>query len=300
MTTLQALILGIVQGIAEFLPISSSGHLIVLQRVFGIEEPHVTFDIFLHVGSLVAIVIVFWKDILEILKNPLSKMTGLLIVGSIPAVVAGVIMYTRGILENSFRSGLWLACAFIVTGVFLLLADKILDATKEAASQLPEGSGSGINSRCSGGDWGGAPLRTEREMTYMDAIVIGFFQALALPPGISRSGTTIMGGLSRGLNRKTAAKFSFMLAIIAIAGAGLLDLVASLRGSGYDERFADAAYIGAVPMIVGFVASVVVGYFSIRLLLELINKCKLKYFSFYVWGLAALVLVDYFIVNRFF
>ena len=271
MTTLQALILGIVQGIAEFLPISSSGHLIVLQRVFGIEEPHVTFDIFLHVGSLVAIVFVFWKDILEILKNPFSKMTGLLIVGSIPAVVVGVIMYTGGILENSFRSGLWLACAFTVTGFFLLLADKIIDTP-----------------------------RAEREMTYMDAIVIGLFQALALPPGISRSGTTIMGGLSRGLNRKTAAKFSFMLAIIAIAGAGLLDLVASLRGSGYEERLADATYIGVVPMIVGFVASVVVGYFSIRLLLELINKCKLKYFSFYVWGLAALILVDYFVVNRFF
>lgn len=271
MTTLQALILGIVQGVAEFLPISSSGHLIVLQRVFGIEEPHVTFDIFLHVGSLVAIVIVFWKDILEIFKNPFSKMTGLLIVGSIPAVVAGLVMYTGGILENNFRSGLWLACAFIITGVFLVLADKTTNTTKE-----------------------------ERDITYVDALVVGCFQALALPPGISRSGTTIMGGLSRGINRAAAAKFSFMLAVIAIAGAGLLDLVASLRDSGYEERFADASYIGAVPMIVGFVASLVVGYVSIRLLLELIRKCKLKYFSFYVWGLAALVLVDYFVVNRFF
>ena len=271
MTTLQALILGIVQGVAEFLPISSSGHLIVLQRVFGIEEPHVTFDIFLHVGSLVAIVIVFWKDILEILKNPFGKMTWLLIVGSLPAVVVGFIMYTGGILENNFRSGLWLACAFTVTGFFLLLADKITDTPKQ-----------------------------EREITYMDALIVGFFQALALPPGISRSGTTIFAGLSRGINRAAAAKFSFMLAIIAIAGAGLLDLIASLRGSGYNERFADASYIGPVPMIVGFVASMVVGYLSIRLLLELIKKCRLKYFSFYVWGLAALILVDYFIVNRFF
>jgi len=271
MTNLQALILGIVQGVAEFLPISSSGHLIVLQRVFGIEEPHVTFDIFLHVGSLVAIVIVFWKDIWELIKNPFGKMTGLLIVGSLPAVVAGFIMYFTGILENNFRSGLWLACAFIVTGVFLLLADKITDTHKE-----------------------------ERDITYKDALVVGLFQALALPPGISRSGTTIMGGLTRGINRAAAAKFSFMLAIIAIAGAGLLDLVASLRGSSYYETFADAANIGVVAMVIGFVASLAVGYLSIRLLLELIRKCNLKYFSFYVWVLAALILLDTWVVNRFF
>jgi len=271
MTILEALILGIVQGVAEFLPISSSGHLIVLQRVFGIEEPLVTFDIFLHVGSLVAIVIVFWRDIWTLIKNPFSKMTGLLIVGTLPVVVGGFILYATGILENNFRSGLWLACAFTVTGFFLLLADKITDTTKK-----------------------------EQDITYKDALIVGLFQALALPPGISRSGTTIMGGLSRGINRDAAAKFSFMLAIIAIAGAGLLDLVASLRGSDYYEMFADASSIGIVPMMVGFTASLVVGYFSIRLLLELIKKCKLKYFSYYVWALAALILVDYLVMHRFF
>ena len=271
MSVFEAFILGIVQGIAEFLPISSSGHLIVLQRLFGIEEPHVTFDIFLHIGSLVAIVIVFWRDIWEIIKNPFGKMTWLLVVGSIPAVIGGLILYLTGMLENNFRSGLWLACAFAVTGVFLLIADKTTNTHKE-----------------------------ERDITYKDALVVGLFQALALPPGISRSGTTIMGGLGRGINRAAAAKFSFMLAIIAIAGAGLLDLVASLRGSGYEERFADAAHIGIPQMLVGFTASLVVGYFSIRLLLELIRKCRLKYFSFYVWGLAALILVDTFIIGRFF
>jgi len=270
-TTFQALILGIVQGVAEFLPISSSGHLIVLQRVFGIEEPHVTFDIFLHIGSLVAIVIVFWKDIWELLKNPFGKMTWLLIVGTIPAVIGGFLLYTTGLLENNFRSGIWLACAFTVTGIFLIVADKTTDTHKE-----------------------------ERDITYVDALVVGLFQALALPPGISRSGTTIMGGLMRGINRAAAAKFSFMLAIIAIAGAGLLDLVASLRGSGYYEIFADAASIGALQMIVGFVASLVVGYISIQLLLELIKKCKLKYFSYYVWALAALILLDTWFMNRFF
>jgi len=268
---LQALILGIVQGVAEFLPISSSGHLIVLQRLFGIEEPHVTLDIFLHVGSLVAIVIVFWKDILAILKNPLGKMTWLLVVASAPAVILGFIMYTTGILENNFRSGLWLACAFAFSGLFLVIADKSTTTHKE-----------------------------ERDITYIDALIIGLFQAMALPPGITRSGTTILGGLSRGINRPIAARFSFMMAIIAIAGAGFLDLIASLRESSYYETFADATGIGTGPMIIGFIASAVVGYFSIHLLLKLISKCNLKYFSFYLWGLATLILVDYFITRQFF
>ena len=174
-------------------------------------------------------------------------------------------------METNFRSGLWLACAFTVSGFFLLLADKAPNGSKE-----------------------------EKDITYKDALVVGLYQALALPPGITRSGTTIMGGLMRGINRAAAAKFSFLLAIIAIAGAGLLDLIASLRDSSYDEIFADAASIGAAQMAVGFVASLVVGYFSIRLLLELIKKCKLKYFSFYLWALAVLILLDTWVVNRFF
>jgi len=263
MTTLQAIILGAVQGIAEFLPISSSGHLIVLQRVFGMEEPAMTFDIIVHVGSLLAIIVVFWRDIFAILKNPLQKMTGLLIVGTIPVVVAGFLM--RNVMETSFRSGLWLACAFAVTGLFLLLADKIPMGKKE-----------------------------ERDVNYLDAIIIGFFQALALPPGISRSGTTIMGALTRGLTRETAAKFSFMLAIISIAGAGTLEAVEVVREGELTGT------VGVPQLLIGFAVSAIVGYVAIRLLLKLINACKLRYFSFYVWGLAALILADYIIFNRFF
>ena len=271
MTVFQALILGIVQGVAEFLPISSSGHLIVLQRVFGINEPHVTFDIFLHVGSLVAILLVFWSDVWGLIKKPFSKMTGLLIVASLPAVVIGAIMYLTGFLENNFRTGLWLATAFVVTGLFLMVADKTTYTTKE-----------------------------DRDITYVDALVIGLFQALALAPGITRSGTTIMGGLLRGINRASAAKFSFMMAIIAIAGAGVLDLIVSIRESSYYGMVADIGNVGLPQMLVGFVASMVVGYFSINLLLGLIRKCKLQYFSYYVWGLAAVILLDTFVLGRFF
>jgi len=263
LTTLEAIILGIVQGIAEFLPISSSGHLIVLQRVFGMEEPALTFDIVVHVGSLLAIVIVFWRDIWALIKNPFQKMTGLLIVGTIPVVVAG--FFLRNAIENYFRTGIWLAAAFTVTGFILLLADKFKKLPKE-----------------------------EKDITYMDALIVGFFQALALPPGITRSGTTIMGGLSRGINREAAAKFSFMLAIIAIAGAGTLELIQVLRGE------VPSGNVGFTQMAIGFIASFVVGYFSIRLLLKLIKACKLKYFSYYVWVLAALILLDTWIINRFF
>jgi len=252
-----------VQGIAEFLPISSSGHLVVLQRVFGIEEPALTFDIIVHVGSLLAIVIVFWRDIWALIKKPFQKMTGLLIVGTIPVVVAGFLL--RNAIENYFRTGIWLAAAFTVTGFILLLADKFKRLPKE-----------------------------EKDITYVDALIVGFFQALALPPGISRSGTTIMGGLSRGINREAAAKFSFMLAIIAIAGAGTLELIQVLRGE------VPPSNIGFPQMAIGFIASFVVGIFAIKLLLKLIKAAKLRYFSYYVWVLAALILLDTWVTNRFF
>jgi len=263
MSIFQAIILGIVQGIAEFLPISSSGHLILLQRVFGMEEPALTFDIIVHLGTLVSIVVVFWADILAIIKKPFGKMTGLLIVGTIPAVVAG--FFLRNVMETHFRTGIWLAAAFTLTGVLLLLADRINTGHKE-----------------------------ERDITWFDAFFIGCCQALAIPPGISRSGTTITGALTRGLNRETAARFSFLLAIIAITGAGVLETAEVLQDGARVEA------IGVMPLIFGFLAAALVGYLCIRLLLRLIKACKLRYFSFYLWGLAALILVDYLFVNHFF
>ncbi|MCL2362098.1 MAG: undecaprenyl-diphosphate phosphatase [Defluviitaleaceae bacterium] len=265
MSILHAIILGIVQGITEFLPISSSGHLIVLQRVFGIEEPLLTFDIAVHVGSLAAILIVFWPDVWGIIKNPLGRMTGLLIIGSIPAVVLGFIFHQFGIIENNFRTGIWLAAAFTLTGVLLLFADRFTAGTKE-----------------------------ERDITWFDALFVGVCQALAIPPGISRSGTTITGALTRGINRKTAATFSFMLAIIAIAGGGLLEAVSIARGS------ESVAYTGLVNILVGMAVSAAVGYLSIKLLLKLIHACKLRYFSFYLWGLALLIFADWLVFNHFF
>ena len=267
MNFIHAIILGIVQGFAEFLPISSSGHLVLLQHIFGLEIENAyvrTFDIVVHLGSLLAIMLVFWPDIWALIKKPFSKMTGLLIVGTIPAVLAGV--FFQDFIVNYLRSGIWLAAAFGVTGVLLLLADRLPAGTKE-----------------------------DKDITWFDALFVGVAQAFALPPGISRSGTTIAGALGRGINREAAAKFSFMLAIIVIAGAGALDAYELVRGDG-----AAIYAVGMGNMLVGFIASAVVGYFSIRLLLKLIKACRLRYFSYYVWALAAFIMLDILVINHFF
>lgn len=256
----QAIVLGIVQGVAEFLPISSSGHLVVLQEIFGMSQAGITFDIVLHVGSLCAVFAVFWRDILMLLKNPFQKLTLMLIVGTIPAVLAGYLL--RGYMDI-FQHSFYLAVAFVFTGILLLIADNIKHVHK-----------------------------SEKEMSVLDAIVIGCMQAIALPPGISRSGATTTGALVSGLTRETAARFSFLLSIISIVGAATLEL----WEGGYS-----GVYMGDIPAyMIGFVVAAVAGYFSIKLLLELIRNCKLKYFAYYVFILAALLLLEGFVFNFFF
>jgi undecaprenyl-diphosphatase len=265
----QAVILGIVQGITEFLPVSSSGHLVVLQRVFGMEEPALTFDIVVHLGSLVSIFAFFWKDIWALLKNPFTKMTALLIMATVPVVVAG--FFLRDAVEHELRSPWILALSFAVTGVLLAAADYFA-------------SGRGRKGR----------PKADRDITFTDALIIGCMQALALPPGISRSGTTLTGALGRGLNRETATRFIFFMAIIAIAGAGAMEASELVLGN------ASVSRIGAVPLLTGFAVSAAVGYMAIRLLLKLLKASKLRYFSYYVWALAALILLDTAVTNLFF
>jgi undecaprenyl-diphosphatase len=269
MSVLQAIILGIVQGITEFLPVSSSGHLVVLQRVFGMEEPKLTFDIAVHVGSLVSIFVYFWKDIWALIKKPFSKMTALLVVATIPVVFAG--FFLKDLVAYQLRAPWILAVSFTVTGVLLIAADYFI--SKQGRTQRP---------------------KADRDITFADAAIIGCMQALALPPGISRSGTTLAGALGRGLNRETATRFIFFMAIIAIAGAGVLEATELVRGT------ATVDTIGILPLLAGFAASALVGYLAIGLLLKLLKIAKLRYFSFYVWILAAFILLDIFIFKQFF
>ena len=259
----QAVVLGIVQGVAEFIPISSSGHLVVLQKLFDIEMPGITFDIVLHLGSLAAIFMVFWRDIAALIRKPFQKMNGLLIVGTLPVVLAGFLL--RGHLERLFHHAYVLAILFVVTGLMLIVADKLKPGEK-----------------------------TENDITYADAAVVGCMQALGLPPGISRSGATITGALGRGIDRQVAAKFSFLLAIIAIAGAGFLEAVEVAREPEV------AGYFEALPLVFGFLASLMASFLAIKLLLKLIGACKLRYFSYYLFALAAWMMLDIFVLNIFF
>lgn len=248
LTALQAVLLGLVQGLTEFLPVSSSGHLVIVQNLLGIDIDMVTFDVFVHVGTLVAVFAAFWHDIWAILKKPFCRFTGLIIVACIPTGLMGLLL--DDLFNRLFSSLLAVAGALIITGILLLLSDRY-DGNK-----------------------------TIEQMTVPDALVVGVLQGVAITPGLSRSGTTIFAALLRGLNRKDAARFSFIVSIPVILGAAvkeLLDLGNTVVTGSY--------WLGAA-------VAAVSGYFAIRFFLRLLEKRNMKYFSFYVWILAAVVLVS--------
>lgn len=261
MNVIQAIILGIIQGLTEFLPVSSSGHLVLFQKIFGITEPTLTFGIVVHLGTLLAVFVVFWKDILDLLKKPFQKLTWLLIAATIPTVIIALVF--SDFFEKIFQSGSTLGVEFLITGLVLLYAERMNSGRK------------GI-----------------KETTVVDAVFIGILQGAAIMPAISRSGLTISGALFRDLDRTFAAKFSFLLSIPAILGAAVFDFK--------DLMDAGAGSINSTPLIAGAIAAAIAGFLSIKYMLELIRKGKLKYFSYYVFMVGALVLVDQFITHIYF
>ncbi|MBQ1342901.1 MAG: undecaprenyl-diphosphate phosphatase [Firmicutes bacterium] len=245
----QALLLGLVQGFTEFLPVSSSGHLVIAQSLLGIKAEMLSFDIFVHVGTLVAVFVYFWSDIRELLKRPFCRFTALLLVGCIPAGLMGVLL--DDLFERLFSSLAAVACALIVTGVLLYVSDRF--------------NGKG---------------RIEN-MSFPQALAIGCFQGLAITPGLSRSGSTIFGALLCGLERSEAARFSFLLSIPVILGAALLEGVDVIK-SGVPVSF--SYFLGAL-------VAAVSGYVAIRIFIRLLEHRNMRYFSYYVWALAAVVLI---------
>ena len=249
----QAVLLGVVQGFAEFLPVSSSGHLVLLRTLLDIEAP-LAFDVFLHLGSLSAAVFVFWKDIMAIVRNPFGKTTLHLLIATAPAVAAG--FFLKDFLERSFNSGLPLAAAFALTGILLIYADRAGEGKKSL-----------------------------NDVTVLDALIIGCMQAVGIPPGVSRSGAVLAGALGRGLSREAAPKFVFLMSVPVILGAGALTGLDVIKDpSGF-------AAVGFLPLSAGFAAALITGFLSIKFMLRLIRSCRLKYFSFYVFALAAFVLI---------
>jgi undecaprenyl-diphosphatase len=251
MTNLQMLILAIVQGITEFLPISSSGHLVVIEALMGVAHDATDVNIVLHAGTLGSILIFYWRRIWRLLLED-RRVIGPLIVGTIPAVIAGLFIkeHVDRLLESPVVAGLMLP----VTGLMLLWI-----------------------SRRQPGD------KTYQQLSYRDALTIGLFQAVAITPGISRSGATIVAGLMVGLKRQDAATFSFLLAIPVISGAVLLSYL--------DMQTTDAvATTQLTTMLWGAVLALLVGLLALQWLIGWVVRGKLYYFAWWCIPLGIAVL----------
>jgi undecaprenyl-diphosphatase len=254
MPLFHALVLGIIQGLTEFLPISSSGHLILVPWLLGWADPGLTFDVALHLGTLLALVFYFWRDlwryILAALKSMQSrslssedaKVAWLLVVATIPGAAIGALGDTW--FEEHVRQPLLIGILLLGFGGVLYLVDKYGQKTREMT-----------------------------QLTWMESVIIGFSQALALFPGVSRSGATISAGLWRGLSREASARFAFLLAIPITAGAVAFKLLHVVRDglpSGESGAF-----------VVGIVSSAVVGFLAIKWMLGFVRKQPLTVFVWY-------------------
>ena len=256
MSLLEAIILGLIQGLSEFLPVSSSGHLLVAHQVFGItDEDNLTFIIVLNMGSLVPLLWVFRKDVWELVRKPFQKMTALLIIATTPLILVTALFLDH--IEQMFQLVQFLPAGFVVTGVILLLSDKFSKGKRAIG-----------------------------ELKVVDAILIGLAQAIAVFPGLTRSGSTITASLARGLNRESAAKFSFLMSIPTAFGAIALRAGHIISGRILldDLNFAN---LGA-----GFVTAAVSGYLAINFMLAIVKKAKLKYFAlYYIFALVVFILL---------
>ena len=255
MSILHSALLGIIQGLGEFLPVSSSGHLL-LSRIFleiQTESPAMKMlDILLHAGTLIPILIVFRKEWADMILHPIrNKSLLLLLIASLPTL--GIYLAAKKLFPEVngfavFDNGWFLGTSFLITAVFLLLCDR-------------------ISARQSRGHAG--------YVGYAQAFVMGLFQGIGMIPGISRSGSTILGGVMTGLNKKTAASFSFMMSAPAIAGSLLLEGKDALE-LGYFEQ------IDFFPTLVGVLLAAIVGYVAIRFMLRIITKVPLSWFALYL------------------
>ena len=273
MNSIEAIILGIIQGLTEFLPVSSSGHLVLFQHLFGLKEAELFFDVCVHLGTLVAVVIVFRQEIIKILSallqlvslgrqkekflqrvdsDPDLKMALLIVIGSIPTAILGLLF--AGIADRLFSSTL-------ITGLMLMVTGLLLWLTRKAESHAAS---------VSSGD-----LSTGK------AFVIGIVQGLAIIPGISRSGSTISTGLLLGVDRETAARYSFLLSIPAIVGAGILSLKDGLSQT---NPVISMSFLGAV-------MAALVGYGALKSLLHLVKKGRLHVFAPYCWLVGILAIL---------
>lgn len=256
MTSNEAAVLGLVQGLTEFLPISSSGHLVIMQHLLGFIEPPLTFDVLVHLGTLVAVIIAFRSDIVNLIKQPLQKTTALIIISCIPTALIG--FFFKPFFESAFAS-LWITGGgLIITGLLLWSAEHFSFSFKRIT-----------------------------DMNWWDALLVGMIQGMAITPGISRSGSTIAGGLFLGLEREAAARYSFLLSIPAVLGASLLEAKDALAGA--IEGGLSTSQI--IPMLLGTLIAAVVGFLAVKAVVKLTKRGKLSIFAYYCWAVGSLVLL---------
>ena len=267
-----AIFLGFVQGVAEFLPISSSGHLSVFQNFFGlmdVESENLFFDVLLHLGTLVAVIVAYWGEIkamvlefftmIGVRKLPRGqkpdrlsrRMNFILIIGTLPLFA---VLPIKDVVDGLYSNTIFIGFAFLLTGTLLFLSDRMNHGNKDL-----------------------------RSATVLDVIVVGLGQALAVVPGLSRSGTTVAAGLTRGFSREFAVKYSFLLSIPAVLGANLLSLVDAIQEGinwSYMPKY-----------LAGVVSAMVFGYLAIRLLKFITQRGSFGGFSYYCWGAGLVTLI---------
>lgn len=264
MTMWEAVLWGVLQGATEFLPVSSSGHLVLAPWLLGRSAPSVTFDVIVHAGTLLAMVVYFWRDILALLAGlwqswrrrqltPEGRLALMIAVSAVPAGLAGLLL--EDYLGAAFGAPKGVAALLLVTGALLAMSERL-----------------GRRER---------PLET---LSWRDAVTIGLAQGVALLPGISRSGATISAGLLRGLDREAATRFGFLMVLPLVAGATAYELL-GLSGEG--------GQVASGLLVTGFAVAAVTGYVALRLLLGLVRRHSLWPFAIYCWamGLFSLVMV---------
>lgn len=274
MSYFMSAILGFVQGVAEFLPISSSGHLTLFQYFFGMEEPDQLFNVLLHFATLLAVCVVYWRDIWEMIveffrffgdmfsRRPrrghppeARRMVLLIIVGTLPLFL---VLPIKDQVETLGNNPVFVSCALLVTGCILFLSDQMARGRK-----------------------------TAKNATLLDVLLVGVAQGVATIPGLSRSGCTISAGMVRGFDRKFAVRYSFLMSLPAVLGATLLKVLDVMEMEGGVPADDLPKYL------LGMVVAAVVGYFSIQLVKLLADKGKFGAFAFYCWGAGALFLLLY-------
>ena len=256
MNWLQALVLGLVQGLTEFLPVSSSGHLAIGREILGVEASEdLVFEVAVHAATVLATIVVFRKQILKLLQglfkfkyNDETDYILKICVSMIPVFIVGV--FFKDFVEDLFSSLLVVGLALLVTAALLYFSDR--SAGKKASVASCEEQRNGISFR--------------------QALIVGLGQAVAVIPGLSRSGTTISTGLLCGVRREAVAQFSFLMVLIPILGEAFLDVV------GGDMA---ASSVGAVPLAIGFLAAFVSGLFACKVMIALVKRAKLKWFALY-------------------